>query len=144
MLDESEVETIPDARKVESDLSSKEEAAQKPIERKASQQIEQPKKAESKTMFDKFMPAHLKATPGPTEYVFPLGKFKGLALSQIKESQLVDYINWIKENAAKEKKELKGAILEAVIRSEEYLSKLPSVEEIVPQVELVQSEELPF
>lgn len=98
LLDESEVETIADA---------------KPFQEQAVVEIEAPKPIEQATL---------------GEYVVPFGKkLKGQKLKDVDPYELNSYVKWVISEAEKQGKSITGPALEFVERAEAYLCTLESI-----------------
>ncbi|CAB4152639.1 hypothetical protein UFOVP610_22 [uncultured Caudovirales phage] len=104
MLDETEIETIQDAKQPEA-------------------VIEKPKQIEptKKVSFQDVKPDDDMLSHDPGLYKFTFGKYKGQSLLELDIYDLSNYVQYINKSAAESGKEIKGQVLEAMQYAETYL-----------------------
>jgi hypothetical protein len=98
MLDESEVETISDAKKPE-----------------AVQQVSAPKVVEAQES-------------SQADYIFTFGKYKGMKVSECNAQDLVSYVNYIKAQSSSQGKAINGKVAEALDAIEQHIKSLDQFE----------------
>jgi hypothetical protein len=156
-LDETEIETIADARTVESPTPQEAIQASHKAEPKADQTEPVDNKQPSSTNklpFDvpsQFKDAEIKPQ---SEYVISFGKYKGRDLDQLTGDEISGYIRYLQQSAAKDKKPLSKNACEFIEAATAYLKKPaatgPSEEQRDelnppwPKDDSWQNEQLPF
>lgn len=117
-LDETEIETIPSARHVYSDVNK----IEKPVY-KVDNHVYNP---DHKTQTVKDL-VHTPLPPQPKqdqdgEYVVTFGKYKGETISSINPVELANYVSFLTRKAEEEKKPLRGQVLDFINAADETLS----------------------
>jgi hypothetical protein len=123
LLDESEVETIPEAQRV----STEKGVSSNPVAHIVEHNIKEPLKSQIDTSPEPYAPL----------YTIPFGKHKGKSLHKVHSEnpkELLSYCDYLEKTAESDGKEIKGIVADFIERAREFVESEPTENKDWPDV----------